>query len=569
MPVYNADTSLLMGYPAPQLNPVPERMGKILTLADMMDKRKAYQKQQEAEEILRSQAQKQIEARNAPLPPEPVQPERLTVDPNEIYGQVSKTNIIRPGVYKAGAFGTVKDTSPIAPDLPEQQQQLSDSIKSKYGVDITPETIAQVQGNAYSEDPYKTVYGDYGTVTEPNEGMTEPMPQDQFGQLPQFQTEPGQPILPTAESSMGMESAQAQTDYENQLAEYQAAKEAQKAIPASHQWMGDDYETFQKLMAVDPGSAKAFRKELLDEKKIQADMTKTEAEVLKLKADANKEQTDKNFKTNVLKHDRISNMIKSLYGSVDPETGAAVEPDPSTLQARWPGIIRQARSYGISEDLLPTAYDPVSAQNFITETKAAKGSLKTDPQFAREDKLRDDFWTKSKSYVTVRDASDAIKKNNAVQQAMEMKGENYAGSPADQMALIYQYMKAMDPGSVVRESEFRMAANQGSLPVKAQNWMNSIMSGQTLLASQVREILTASQNSYKSYRSNWNNQKKYYGELATNYGLDPENVTGGFDYRAPKQDPSNYPVIKTQAEYDALKKGDIYVDTDGLTKRKK
>jgi len=88
--------------------------------------------------------------------------------------------------------------------------------------------------------------------------------------------------------------------------------------------------------------------------------------------------------------------------------------------------------------------------------------------------------------------------NQLVQQASSMRGQ-YIGvtknfsdqndaygrimasvnnpSPAGDMALIYNYMKILDPASVVRESEFEMAAKTGSLGTQFQNWVDRALSG--------------------------------------------------------------------------------------------
>lgn len=82
MPLYNANTDLLMGYQIPQINPVPERMGQIMTLADMMDKRKARKMGEKALEELYKK--KRVQANLANLTPTimgQVTPPAETIEP--------------------------------------------------------------------------------------------------------------------------------------------------------------------------------------------------------------------------------------------------------------------------------------------------------------------------------------------------------------------------------------------------------------------------------------------------------------------------------------------------------
>jgi hypothetical protein len=56
-----------------------------------------------------------------------------------------------------------------------------------------------------------------------------------------------------------------------------------------------------------------------------------------------------------------------------------------------------------------------------------------------------------------------------------------------------KYMKALDPGSVVREGEFKTLGNAGSLPTQVQNWYNSYATGNKLTPEVRKEIKSSAE----------------------------------------------------------------------------
>lgn len=109
---------------------------------------------------------------------------------------------------------------------------------------------------------------------------------------------------------------------------------------------------------------------------------------------------------------------------------------------------------------------------------------------------------------------------------------NRAGDPTGDVALIYDYAKAMDPGSVVREAEMGMAASGASLIESAAADYKKkfgIEGGGTLspgLREKLkREIATKVASQNKAYSA----QRVRYAEDARAGGIDPRNVTGDHD----------------------------------------
>lgn len=100
------------------------------------------------------------------------------------------------------------------------------------------------------------------------------------------------------------------------------------------------------------------------------------------------------------------------------------------------------------------------------------GSGLSKTQISTAAALRDDFRNETKDYRVSRDAYERL-----LSSAKDP-------SPAGDLSLLFAYMRALDPGSVVRESEFAQAARTGSLPVQVQSWANRVLSGERLTAGQ-------------------------------------------------------------------------------------
>ena len=106
-------------------------------------------------------------------------------------------------------------------------------------------------------------------------------------------------------------------------------------------------------------------------------------------------------------------------------------------------------------------------------------------------------------------------------------------NPAAQLSFIYAFMKAQDPGSTVRESEFSTAAKTGDLPTTILAPARRILSGKLLDQKQVDEFLNAAKGSFKGYKENHEKLKSKYSDIAKQYELSPERIVSGFEYDEP------------------------------------
>lgn len=100
-------------------------------------------------------------------------------------------------------------------------------------------------------------------------------------------------------------------------------------------------------------------------------------------------------------------------------------------------------------------------------------------------------------------------------------------TPAGDLALIYSYMKILDPGSVVRESEFATAQNAASVPDRIRNAYNKVVEGTRLTAEQRGDYLGQARSQYSAYQNSFRSTYDFYRSEAERQGIDPNRILGG------------------------------------------
>ncbi len=104
--------------------------------------------------------------------------------------------------------------------------------------------------------------------------------------------------------------------------------------------------------------------------------------------------------------------------------------------------------------------------------------------------------------------------------------KSLAGKPSAQndIAMIFSYMKMLDPGSVVREGEFATAQNAAGIPDQWKNAYNKAVSGERLNPKQRQSMIASAANVYKAQRETYNSAAAKYQGYASEYGLDGKRV---------------------------------------------
>lgn len=172
----------------------------------------------------------------------------------------------------------------------------------------------------------------------------------------------------------------------------------------------------------------------------------------------------------------------------------------------------------INEVMVKTRKLSLETQRVALELAAFKKSGGIDPAkaFEQEEKLRKEFQGRTKVYGEVQTIFSNLKSS----------AEAKTG-PGD-IALITGFMKMLDPGSVVRETEFATARDTAGLFESLKNDAQKLQSGQlfTLNSTQRQQYVNLAQQYLNASKKKADQDKKDLRVVVDNYKLNPDNVFG-------------------------------------------
>jgi hypothetical protein len=99
-------------------------------------------------------------------------------------------------------------------------------------------------------------------------------------------------------------------------------------------------------------------------------------------------------------------------------------------------------------------------------------------------------------------------------------------TPQGDLAVIYAYAKAADPGSVVREGEMDMATATASLPEKYRADALRLTQGKRLPPEVRTGLVETMRQAVSGMRQTYDQQRTRYGQLAEQSGFDPQQIVG-------------------------------------------
>lgn len=157
---------------------------------------------------------------------------------------------------------------------------------------------------------------------------------------------------------------------------------------------------------------------------------------------------------------------------------------------------------------------------------------------------------------------DAVTKDfrEQIRPAYErIKAAGAKPSAAGDLALIFNFMKMLDPGSTVREGEFATAQNAAGIPEIVRNMFNRMQNGERLNPDQRADFLGQSEGLYKSAVDQYDQQRGRYRGLASGYSFNPQNIVPDFNVLptggAPAQQPGINPYSAEKARRAQMNKG--------------
>ena len=156
---------------------------------------------------------------------------------------------------------------------------------------------------------------------------------------------------------------------------------------------------------------------------------------------------------------------------------------------------------------------PQAGQPVFPNVQPGEASRDTEKVYTQEGRLRSEF----------QKITGEFRKQEGAYGRILASAEK--PSAAGDLALIFNYMKLLDPGSVVRESEFATAEATGAVMDRYQNLYRKVLAGTRLTPTQRRDFAMRSKKLYDQASSGYTARQQEYRDLAGRYqGVDPARV---------------------------------------------
>jgi hypothetical protein len=131
-----------------------------------------------------------------------------------------------------------------------------------------------------------------------------------------------------------------------------------------------------------------------------------------------------------------------------------------------------------------------------------------------------------------------------------------SGTAPGDMALIFAFMKILDPGSSVKEGEYASAKNAQGVPDKVLTAYNNAKDGQILSPAARAEFLKSSEELYETERARYSAAAQRYRGMAEKQKVSPDDVAVDRPGAGPepmvnvkrKSDGKVLPMAKSKAE---------------------
>ena len=138
------------------------------------------------------------------------------------------------------------------------------------------------------------------------------------------------------------------------------------------------------------------------------------------------------------------------------------------------------------------------------------GIIPADKRPEAEAKFRREYSDQTKGYQEVKSAYGRVLASQ----------ETAAGD----LALIFNYMKMLDPGSVVREGEFATAQNAAGVPDRIKNLYNNLTRGERLNPEQRKMFGKQAEALFNQAGEQEKTVRSGIERIAKGYGLKTENI---------------------------------------------
>ena len=173
-------------------------------------------------------------------------------------------------------------------------------------------------------------------------------------------------------------------------------------------------------------------------------------------------------------------------------------------------MITAARLSGLDPATLAAleGMDSASIAEFM-ESERTRMTQDQERRFNQGSAIRDDFMAETEGFRERQDKYQQIR--------------NFSENPsaAGDIAMVFAYMKLLDPNSVVREGEYATAAEAGSIIDRAtRGTYNRLVAGERLTPSQRADFANAAKSLYQDALEGYFNTRESAVAKASNFGLD-------------------------------------------------
>jgi len=149
-----------------------------------------------------------------------------------------------------------------------------------------------------------------------------------------------------------------------------------------------------------------------------------------------------------------------------------------------------------------------------------RGTPQTDNAYLRlsepQQKIADKFITDFGNEKTIQNLSVA---GSYLNQMNNFGVGTPQYKPSDDIALVFSFMKTLDPSSTVREGEYATAKNAGGIPETIINTYNKARSGKFLTEEQRRDFIETARKSYTGISKEAENIASRYKLMASDRGI--------------------------------------------------
>lgn len=222
--------------------------------------------------------------------------------------------------------------------------------------------------------------------------------------------------------------------------------------------------------------------------------------------------------------------LKLLQGALDPEKlkeaimpqfqnagGAMVNVNPMA------GPIGQGQPNAIP--ITQSADNKATVGASLANAAAVREAARIQAEAARDSaRMRRDQDTEMKLSDDHRAQSKPFQESRAAHEQLTATLKSATTSPAATLAAATKFMKILDPGSVVRESELGMALAASGVLDRAANYISTLQSGKKLTETQAADFAKISDQMYEAAKRVQQDIDRDYQNKAKTYNLRPEMI---------------------------------------------